>query len=358
MSPPDLQRITAAIAARGRITAEDVIDLRRAVYEGAALVDADEIEALFALEEACSESAPEWTEFFCEAVTDFIVHQERPHGWISDANALWLERRILRDGVVGTKGELEVVVRVLEKAEVAPASLSAFALRQVAAAVLDGRGPLARGRSLEPGAISADEVELLRRVLYAFGSHGRIAVTREEAEVLFDLNDRSREADNHPSWSDLFVKAVANMLMAARGYQVPTREEALRREAWLDAPTAGVSGILGSVAAGLVTGSSIAALGESLRAVWGCRRRCRGDGEPCPECAVRDSETEQAARNRAVEAEIAVAERVDSDEVRWLAERIGRDGVLHDNERALLDFLRDESTDIHPSLRTLLDTAA
>jgi hypothetical protein len=55
---------------------------------------------------------------------------------------------------------------------------------------------------------------------------------------------------------------------------------------------------------------------------------------------------------------MAVAEVVTSDEVRWLADRIGRDGVIHENERALLVFLREESPDIHPSLRTLLDTAA
>ena len=40
------------------------------------------------------------------------------------------------------------------------------------------------------------------------------------------------------------------------------------------------------------------------------------------------------------------------------ADRIGRDGVIHANEKALLKFLSDESPDIHPSLRTLLDTAA
>ena len=34
------------------------------------------------------------------------------------------------------------------------------------------------------------------------------------------------------------------------------------------------------------------------------------------------------------------------------------DGVIHENERALLRFLKEESPDIHPSLRTLLDTAA
>jgi hypothetical protein len=72
-------------------------------------------------------------------------------------------------------------------------------------------------------------------MLYAFGGDGNIAVTQQEASVLFDINDATAETENHPAWSDLFVKALANFLMATSGYQVPTRQEALRREAWLEA---------------------------------------------------------------------------------------------------------------------------
>lgn len=328
--PPDL----AAIAARGVIGADDVLRLRGAVYANG-VVSAEEAEWAFALDEACREACPEWTAFFVEALTDYVVRQVAPAGYVSDANATWLVDRISRDGVVKTASELEVLVKVLEAAVSSPPSLSAFALRQVAAAVLDGDGPLASGRSLERGVIGEAEVALMRRILYAFAGQGAIGVTREEAEVLFDLNDRSREADNHPAWSDLFVKAVANFLMAARGYSVLSREEALRREAWLDEPPRGVTALFGDITSTL--------LANGLKGIWS---------------AWRQEESAQAARNREVEAETRVAETVTSDEVRWLADRIGRDGVLHENERALLRFLREESPDIHPSLRTLLDTAA
>jgi hypothetical protein len=328
--PPALD----AIARTGTIEPSDVRRLRATVFANG-VVSPEEAEWAIALDEAASTRCPEWAEFYLGVLTDFIVRQERPEGYVSDANAEWLVARISRDGVVNAASELELLVKVLEVAVTAPPSLSAFALRQVVHAVADGNGPLADGRVLEPGVIGEAEVELVRRILYAYGGAGAIGVSREEAEVLFDLNDRTREADNHPSWSDLFVKAVANFLMSSRGYSVLSREEALRREAWLDEPPQGVAALFGNITTTL--------LSNSLKGVWR---------------TWREEETAQSLRNREVEAAMAVAEVVTSDEVRWLADRIGRDGVIHDNERALLVFLREESPDIHPSLRTLLDTAA
>jgi hypothetical protein len=37
---------------------------------------------------------------------------------------------------------------------------------------------------------------------------------------------------------------------------------------------------------------------------------------------------------------------------------MGRDGALHDNEKALLRFIRDEAPSIHPSLKSLIAKAA
>ena len=52
------------------------------------------------------------------------------------------------------------------------------------------------------------------------------------------------------------------------------------------------------------------------------------------------------------------AERIDNTEAKWLAERIGRNGRLHDNERALVKFIGQSSPSIHPDLRTLLEKVA
>ncbi|MGH6923017.1 MAG: hypothetical protein ACRED5_04530 [Propylenella sp.] len=327
-----IRDVVADAVASKRVTAGDVTELRRAVYhDGAA--EAGEVERLFKIDEAAEERDPSWPEFFVEAVTDYLVEQVEPHGYLSEANADWLIARIGSDGVVKTATELELLVKVMERAKSSPERLVSFALKQVKKAVVNGEGPLARGGELTPGHINRPEVELIRRILYAFGGDGNVAITQSEAEVLFDINDHTAEAENDPSWSDLFVKAVANFMMAASGYSVPTRHEALRREAWLDSPSGGVGDFFSRMAAG------------GLRGVLDAYRR------PGTEAAW-------AERNGRTNAAIASAEVVTAEEAEWLSRRIGRDGTLHANEKALLRFIRDEAPSVHPSLQSLIAKAA
>ena len=55
--------------------------------------------------------------------------------------------------------------------------------------------------------------------------------------------------------------------------------------------------------------------------------------------------------------EIVTHEAVTAAEATWLAERIGKDGKLTPNERALLAFLKTESPSIDPALQQLVDKA-
>jgi uncharacterized membrane protein len=256
-----------------------------------------------------------------------------PQGHINEENADWLIEQISRDGTVKTKTELEILVKVLEKAQSSPQRLVAFALGQVKKAVVEGEGPLARGGALTPGKVGRDEAELIRRILYAFGGDENIAVTRAEAEVLFDINDATADAENDPAWNELFVKAIANFMMAASGYDVPSRQEALKREEWLDTPAGGVGNFFGRMAAGGLRGALNAYRQPSMEEAW-------------------------AARNARKDAAIASAETVTAEEAEWLARRMGRDGMLHQNEKALLRFIRDEAPSIHPSLQSLISKAA
>jgi hypothetical protein len=323
--------VVAEVVASKRVTEEQVMRLRRSLY-GDGRAEAGEVERLFAIDEAASGHHPSWETLFCEAVTDYIVNQVEPHGYVSEENADWLMARISRDGAVKTATELELLVKVLEKAQSSPGRLSVFALNQVKQAVVHGEGPLAGRRTLTPGRVGEPEAELMRRVLYAFGGEGNIAITRPEAEILFDINDASATAENHAAWNDLFVKAVANFMMAASGYSVPNRQEALRREEWLDEPTGGVADIFVRMAAG------------------GLRGFLRAYRQP--------DEDAWAKRNDRFEAKVADAEVISADEAEWLARRIGRDGTLHENEKALLRFIRDEAPGVHPSLRSLIAKAA
>ncbi|MEZ5838887.1 MAG: hypothetical protein R3D02_00080 [Hyphomicrobiales bacterium] len=329
-------QVTALIAS-GRITADDVLPLRRAVF-GDAFVTPEEGERLFALDEAITDKAPEWSAFFLEAITDLVVRQIEPRGYVSDDNAAWLTAMISRDGLVKSLTELELLVRIIEAAATSPESLELFALSQVKAAVLDGDGALAAGGRLEPGVINKEEVELLRRILFAHGGEQGLGVSRAEADILFDLNDASSEADNCNDWSDLFVKAIANHLMAAAGLNMPRREDVLARDGWLEDEQH--LDMFTMFDPDLVRDALI----DSLR---------RFKSVMCCKNPVEEAHAERNAERAAAE---VLAAPIDEAEARWLIGRINHDGELHDNERALLIFLKEENPDIHPLLAPLLDS--
>ena len=313
----------------GKISDEDVLAMRRDVYPDG-IVQPHEAEWLFQLNDACREPGHAWMEFFVEAITDHVVNQVEPAGYVSKDNTDWLIQRIGHKGLVGSSSELELLVNVLDKAKSSPERLVGFALAQVKAGALTGSGPTRLGVDLLPFRIGAGEVDLLRRMLYAFGGDGNLAITRTEAELLFDINDVVGNADNHPSWSDLFVKAIANFLMAASGYEVPPRREALRLEDWRDDDRVSVVDFFGR------------ALTGGLRGIL----------------ASYSKDVAWQERLKAQERDVATGELITESEARWLMERIARAGGLHENERQLLSFIAGESPDVHPLLRPLLEQAA
>ena len=323
----------AGLTAKNRIQSEDVIMLRRDVF-GDGVITRAEAEALFALDASCKDKCDEWPVFFCEAIADFVVHQEKPAGYISEENATWLIRSISRDGMVDTATELELLIKALEVAKSVPESLSAYALEQVAHAVVDGKGPLVGGRELQQGVIGKAETDLIRRILYAAAGDSNVGISRAEAEVLFRLNDSTIESANDPVWTELFVKALANSLMCASGYTPPPRDVALRQEAFFDNSQVDVGGFFGKMFA------------SGLRGVLNSYQQDRSIEEAWAERNDRNAHASGAA------------EAIDAGEAKWLAERIGRDGVLHENEKALLDFIKRESPSIHPDLQSLFDRVA
>ncbi len=327
-----LPPVLSALAQRGRIDADDVLSMRREVFKDG-VVSRFEAESLFRLNEAVKTGCEEWSEFFIDALTDHVVHQVEPRGYVSEDDGRWLMDHISHDGVVDTRQELELLVKIIETAKQSPDLLVAFALRQVKFAVVKGEGAVAKG-VLTPGVIGAAEVELLRRILYGYGGDGHVAITQSEAEVLFDINDSTIEAQNDPSWTDLFTKAITNYLMFVSGYAVPSREEALRRSEWLD-ERRGVGAFMSEMASGI--------LDWDLRSMFD---------------NYRVMENRWKEHNDLTEQRIADAEQVTEAEAKWLAERIGRDGMVHANETALLRLLQKESPDLHPQLRSLLEPAA
>lgn len=319
------------IIRRGSVKDADVLKLRAAFYDNG-VIAAAEAEQIFAINDACPVQDQSWADFFVEAITDHIVNGAKPEGYLTAENASWLIARIGSDGKVDSKTELDLLVNVLDKARWSPESLVHFALEQVKRAVADGEGPLRAGLVLERGTITEGEVELLRRILYSFGGDGYVAITRTEADVLFAINDACASGPQTPAWTELFVKAVANVLMATSGYAVPSREAALKSEAWLQSRgELSITSILSSL--------GTAGLGS-----------------------IFSSYREQSAEERALarldrqRIEIITNEEITAGEAEWLAERICRDGRITESEAALLAFLHKESPKIHPALEQRLQS--
>ena len=331
MSQSELATIVESLNLAGKIGAEVVLKLRRAVFSDS-FVSPQEAQSLIELNRNCFPRDVSWNVFFVEALTDYLVHQADPAGYVTAENAEWLISVIMVDGHVNSSIEMELVISILDQAMWSPPSLVNFALEEVKHWVVDGSGSIRKELDLVPGQIGEAEVDLLRRILYSFGGEWNIAISRQEAELLFDLNDATAGANNHPSWSELFVKAIANHIMAGSGYQVPSRQEALKREAWLESEET-TSGFFSKMFSG-----GFSAVLEAYKA------------QTPEEAAV--------ARLEQQRLEIVTGEIITQSEASWLTERLQRDGELHDNEKALLRFLKEESPDIHPSLKTLIDQAA
>lgn len=324
METANLGAVAAAVTRRKRIDADDVLALRRSIF-GDGLVSRHEAEMLFNIDGSTTEKCDAWAPFFLEAMVDYVVHQEKPSGYVSEDNARWLVQQIARDGFVRGATGLELLVRVLERSTRSPEHLVAFALKQVALAVA--------GDADAPAAIDEREVEFVRRVLFAFGGDGNAAVTRAEAEALVEINDATDERLNHPAWNDLFVKAIANFVLCASGYAAPPRSEALRRDAFFENTAVDIGGFFTRMVSG-------------------------GAGAILDSYALEsDLEQDWEERNRRSEAAARRAARVSEHEARWLAERIGG-GKLRDNERALLAFLKDNAAATHPDVAPLMEKIA
>jgi hypothetical protein len=313
-----LNSVVDAIVAKGSITDADVLALRRECY-GDGKITKQEASWLFDINDACPRHTPAWTQLFTEALSDFVVHQMQPSGYVDEINAEWLITHIDSDGKLESCNELELLICILEKAKSVPPCLNLYALNQVKRTVLSGEGVTRSGKKLKAGVVTEADVDILRRILYAYGSGNNIGITSDEAELLFDINDAAAKANNHPSWNVLFAQAIANHLMMAQGHIAKSREVTLRQEQWLtEKPPK--NGFLNTMVKG-------------LRDIY--------------------KASESVSPNRS-----AATENITTSEANWLTARINKDGYISTAERAVLTFVKQDSPDIDPVLRPLLDLVA
>lgn len=293
------------LAADGRISDAEAVDVRRAIFPDGA-VTREEAEALFHLNERVKGDDPAWDACFVEAVCDHLMMGSEPHGHVTEEGSYWLETRIGRDGVVEGPTELELVIKLMEKAESCPTRLHEFARKSVSF-------------SIRQNGNSVGELDLvsIRRVLFAAAGAGNVAITREEAEWLFEIDEATAGSANVSGWRDLFVSAVMNHLFAVGPSRLLDRDGMLQRAAWLNTSSAGgVGAFLGRVVSGIASGG-----------VSGYAARV----------GQTDGQTAHVDQ-RHVEAH--VAEALETSEAAWLVARMRRDGRRTTNEQALVDAVK------------------
>jgi hypothetical protein len=301
---------SAALEAGGALSAEDVLAIRRSVWPDGVVARA-EAEAIFELHRRARDPSLEWNDFFVEAITDSVLNATEPHGYVDDDTADWLIGQLGRDGRPIGAVELELVVKIVEKALNAPASLKAWALAGIERCVLSGEGATRRDGDLCPGTVDEAEVNLLRRLVFASGGDGALVVSQDEAEMLWRIKDSTLGAANAPGWQKLFVQAVGNHLMAYSSYQPLERPEAARLEAFMNDRGSSVLGFLARM------------------------------GRPDFGGAAKGFEPGESAEDHEAAVESAAA--VTPSENAWLQFNIARDGHRDECEEALLRFLQEES---------------
>jgi hypothetical protein len=230
-----------AICQRGSVRDSDVATLRR-TFAHEPHISASDVDALFRAHNLARVRDPSWADFFIETLTDYVVRELEPEGYVTATHAGWLIARISNAGRIRSKTEHDLLLNIIDKARWVPESLQAFALTQIRDAVTTGEGPLRTGSAVSPGTINLVEVEQIRALLFAYGNEGPRAITQTEAELMIDIEQaltaHIEEPSTHratatidpwpvDSWRDLLGKAIANAILSASGYTGPSREEAL-----------------------------------------------------------------------------------------------------------------------------------
>jgi hypothetical protein len=319
------------IPSTGAVDAVTALRVRKKIYSHDQLTPAD-MELVFDVaQRAGKEPCAEWENLFCDAMTDYLVHQNEPHDFIPQDKADWLTEKLSQNGGISSKTEFVMLVDVMTHALGVPTSLSSFALREIKTAIINGRRDAISDQDHPAGVVTRTDVEALRAVLYAAKTGTAGHVGKDEAEVLFEIAHATARTKADPSFDDLFARAIGNYLMAI-SVHAPDAAQALHFEKWLDEP-------------------------DSLTGFWG--RMLHGAPQQDSFNILKSPsdayEADMAKRTADDQTLRAVSETIDESEADWVMAHLTRDGELTSAEKRLLQFIAMESPSIAPSLRSLID---
>ena len=301
--------ILASIKAKGNIEAFDVLNLRETTYrDGSAIIS--EAQAIMDLHKACTIFPQYWLDFYFEATIDFVVRQQDPMGYVDEYKANWLLDNISNQGRVNSPADLELVTRIIETADDAPAAVRALALNEIEQTILSGKGATRNGDSQSGSHINDAEVAYLRRLMFALSSGGAATISVDEAEALFRIKNACLDGDNADAWLDFFAKTIGNHLMAHDFYTKISVEKAQERETFLENTHSNIGAFLSRAFVGAKS-----AIGSADRNdIWD--------------------------ENHGAD-DIAENENIDSVENAWLNQKIASDGKTDKYEQAVIEVIKN-----------------
>lgn len=306
------QDIAAQAARDGIITDAELLDLRRSGWCDGTISD-QEAESIFAINHALAQRSAAWTDFFVEALGEYLLNCQQPRGYMAEEQADWLIARVTHDGQIDSMAELELLARMIERAKNVPDRLKSFVLDQIEREVLTGTGPtrgsdLSGGGELSDTHVSEAEVALLRRVLFGQASDRPAAISRREAELLFRIKDATLGADNARGWKRLFVQGVGNFLQGWSSNAQISRERAGELDAFMNDTSGGVGRFMSRM---------VRAVPNSAGVVFGRKKPAAPD----------------------LDARIAAEAEINATEQAWLDAQVEANGEIDEYDRALLHFL-------------------
>ena len=140
-------------------------------------------------------------------------------------------------------------------------------------------------------------------------------------------------AKSDPGFDDLFARSIGNYLMAI-ALHVPSRDEALHREHWLN-EREHLTGFFSRIFGAGQSGSFFDVLKTPL------------------ELAEEDMAKLEAKDDKA----LAESEEITDSEAAWVLKHLTRDGALSSAEIRLLQWLGSETHALPPQLRDLVEKA-
>jgi hypothetical protein len=230
MSISKSQSFALAFVRGKNINAADVIALLREVYADG-IGTRDEADELISFDHSLASSTAGWCEFFAASIADHVLQRSEPAGWVDQDKADWLIGALARGRRIATPAGFATILRLLEIAPETPAVLAAYAIDQVRLALIAGDGPAIGKRAHYSRTVDAEDVAQLKRILVAAGGDAGHAVSRAEAEALFDLHDAVAGASNDPAFEDLFFNAIAQHLLSASNMEAGRRRALLGQDA-------------------------------------------------------------------------------------------------------------------------------